>query len=223
MLNDMAPTTRLTVLVLAWTAAGLAVADEAADERASAYACDGETLVAQRRCYLEGELLPSADAAAQARQNALQAALLASRACAVAARVNGGTDAELKAACEREFQAAAQESCTLDGATPLFDEKGRFSPRARDCYDALGRVMRRTRTMSATTVACCRCLAKRCSAAPAASCHRDLFEGDAPAEAKACFAKNICASECPLAAPPDGDAAAPARAEKTSGPLGGWY
>lgn len=193
-------------------AAGRAVgADAGPVDEPTAWACTAKTLDAATECYLEGTPAPLADASAQARENVQQAATLATRSCGAAARVGQESrpDGDLFPICQREFAAAAAESCALSDGAPLFDAKGRFSLDAKPCYQALATVLRRTRMMAALSASCCRCLVRKC-AVEAAACHRELVDGDAPNDVRACYDKGHCGRECLLLSPSPAEPSEPA-------------
>ncbi len=198
---------------------------EKVDDSPSAYACTIETLQTEEHCLMEAAVQKSANPAQQAIENVRIAVSLGPRACNKPARLRGdkSADAEMFAICQREFAAAAQASCSLDGDFPLLDEAGRFAPQAKVCYDALSSVLVRTRTMTRLSAPCCRCLSKKCGFA-AAQCYPEVVRGSFAQNTLACAATancDACEAVVPATAIPREEPPVSPSKKRTSG--ASWY
>lgn len=169
---------------------------EAPNEKPTAWACSVETLVKEKKCFLEAEVAKSPTPEKQARSNVQQIAALADRACRAVAVISGDAipDKVLFPSCQKEFVATAS-LCTLDGKVPILDARGRFAPEGRECYRSLATVLRKTRMVGSIAGPCCKCLEKVCKEG-AKKCQREAMMFDLGASSKQCLEKGFCRSEC---------------------------
>lgn len=177
----------------------------AAAEPATDFACTVETLVSGAECFLESSAAAAPDRAREARANTRRVSALADRVCPRAARRRPGAppDPDVVALCKRAFAEEAPR-CDAGGVRPLLDAQGRFAPEAGRCYAALVQAVSRSRTATASSARCCRCLHEaRCVSSFQACAEDPIAEA---AGAGACLA-DACAAACatfrPVPPPPE--------------------
>jgi len=173
---------------------------EPADTTPTAFACSAATFKTGEPCTFEFDAQPSADPATQATANRRVVTEMMAKECDSAAKAANAAapDPAVKAICLQD--AAEQvEGCVLEGSVPLLDAEGNFAVAAKPCYLALSEVIRKTRLMVATTVACCRCAVKNGCTTKAQDCHRNLL---LPSPRLSPCSASSCQSECAAFIPP---------------------
>jgi hypothetical protein len=194
--------TSIAAVVSLLAAPALAVAAEATD-----FACNVETLVTGAECVLESNAAAAPDRARQARANTRMVSALAERVCPRAARRRPGAppDPDVVALCKRAFAEEAPR-CDAGGVRPLVDAQGRFAPEGRRCYATLVQAVSRSRTATASSARCCRCLAEAGCVRSFQTCAEDPLAETSGAGA--CLS-DACAAACstfrpvpPIAPPP---------------------
>lgn len=193
--------------VRAWCLTGvalLAVAGAAHGEP-TAWACSTDTLRTSASCLFEAVPPRAADGQRQARENVKQARALVQRLClAELSRAAQPVLASLIQGC-KDAAAEVAPACALSDGVPLQDAAGRFPPEARDCYEALGDVLARTRVGASVGNTCCQCLEARGCPGAGPACTARVAQQQPDAEVAACMQQR-CSSACGDLAPP---AAAP--------------
>jgi hypothetical protein len=173
-----------------------------ADESPTAWACTVETLRTGRECIFEADVTSSTDVQAQSAGNVRSLKDIGHTLCVQAAKPPSGVaaDKNLVTQCERKFADAAEDSCGLDGKTPVIDAKGRFAPAARTCYRQLSQVLQDTAMMATVASACCQCAEKRGCPGTGERCHENVARQEVGGAALACLA-NQCGEACSLVMP----------------------
>ncbi|HTO96134.1 MAG TPA: hypothetical protein VMK66_03735 [Myxococcales bacterium] len=160
------------------------------DEEPSAAACTFEIALRGAACTYEASGAPADP------RDASGAALEAGRqACASAAH----GDAGLRAECER-FVAAASASAACASRSRLLDARGRLTPEARPCAEALREEIARTSRAATLSPGCCSCLAEARCAVPVTQCKREIADLAPGAALRSCMVKS-CHDSCSFAAP----------------------
>jgi hypothetical protein len=173
-----------------------------ADESPTAWACTVETLRAGRECIFEADVTSSTDVQAQAAGNVRTLKDIGHTLCVQAAKPPSGVaaDKNLVAQCERKFTDAAEDSCGLDGKSPVIDAKGRFAPAARACYRQLSQVLQDTAMMATVASACCQCAEKRGCPGTGERCYENVSRQEVAGSALACLSSQ-CGEACSLVMP----------------------
>jgi hypothetical protein len=160
------------------------------DEEPSAAACTFERALRGTHCTYE-----AAAAAADPRDNAGSVVDAGRPACAEAAH----GDAGLRKECERAVaEASASEKCAIRWR--LADGRGRLTPQARECAEALRAEISRTALAATLPVECCACLLQSRCSVPPAQCKRELADLAPGGALRSCLAKS-CSDACSFAAP----------------------
>jgi hypothetical protein len=169
---------------------------EATDNSPTPFACSVDTLLSGTHCTLEFDSGKTTDLKGTTDRNVKAATALGPKLCAKVARLRDEdtADADLQRYCELSFRSVAAASCSLAGARALFDDAGHFAEGASGCYEALGQILSRTRSMAALTAKCCRCAARACKLT-VNQCNDRMIRGAASDETAAC-ARSKCADEC---------------------------
>jgi hypothetical protein len=170
------------------------------DEEPTAFACTFDEALRGGSCTYE-----ASSGAADARDNSGAALEAGTRACAV----EGRRHEDLRKDCEKAVADVSHGArCAI--AARLTDERGRLTPEARGCVEALRQAVGRTARASSLSLACCRCLGEsRCSVA-ASQCRSELADLMPGPALRSCMAKS-CQDACSFATPP----AAPATDSQT--------
>lgn len=155
---------------------GLSATTTADPDRATGWGCTRATLLSGEQCVFEGSA-KAAPRKAQDQANAELATSMGQHLCDAAARPapKEEPNKDLAALCRTDFKKALAASCDLGGRA-LADAQGRFTPAARDCYFALGEVLRNTARIAATGTACCACAVASGCTKTAHACLRFLAE-----------------------------------------------
>ncbi|MCA1828608.1 MAG: hypothetical protein LC689_16930 [Myxococcales bacterium] len=156
----------------------------------SAFACTFESAIGGSRCIYEAE-----SASGDAQENSKNAAEAGARGCAGAAR----RDASLRKDCEKAVaEASLGPRCAL--AARLSDARGRLTPQAQGCVEALRQAIARTSRAAALSLECCSCLDQARCAVSASQCKAELADLMPGPALKSCLAKS-CSDACAFVAP----------------------
>lgn len=169
------------------------------DDSPTGFSCTVQTLLSGAKCVLDFDPPHSSDPADQAAENVRGALSLSHRACLSAVRSeDASVDPDLLDYCQKTFETAANTSCSLGGARPLLDGTGRFATGSTECYEALGGVLSRVRSMTALTARCCRCVSQTCGA-EFTTCNEELADDKAEARLASCAVGAACSEACSVA------------------------
>lgn len=194
----------LTVAFAAWAGPPTQKA-KLPPEGPTAYACTVKTLQSGEECFFESahpDAPEPVDKAKQASANVQFLKQVSETACKSASKRAPGQPKALSAqkACLQGFAAVADD-CDLDGEVALVDAEGRFHPKARECYQAMGEVLASARTHAGATPACCACLARTTCKVDELKCSQTLEKKQLEAAWSKC-ATESCQQDCATLVPP---------------------